>query len=145
MARHLSRLALLATLVCLLCACDSLPPSRFAQQRELGPCAYEVIGSVGQHAVKIDQQPSDKGFVSGDFDATVTVWVTTGKGTTLQRIDIPNNKLVMPIMSDDGSAVVAVAVQRCVAYEALVVTARRKPGVSQRDMTTLEALDKHWM
>lgn len=139
MTRHQSLLAVLSTMACLLCACDSLPPSRFAQQRELGPCSYEVIGGVDHHAVKIEQQPSEKGFASGDFDATVTVWVTTGKGTKLQRIDIPNNKLVMPIVSDDGLPVVAVAIQGCVAYEALVVTARRKPGVSQRDMTALGA------
>lgn len=113
----------------LLSACESAPPpSRFASQPELGSCEYEDFGPVGEHEVKINHQPANKGFASGDFDASVTVWVTTAQGTTLQRMDIPNTKLVAMITSDNGKPVTAVAIQHCDAYEPLIVTAKRKPG-----------------
>jgi hypothetical protein len=111
--------------VALLSACESGPlPSRFAKQHAKGPCAYDDFGPVGEHSVKIDHQPVDKGFASGDFDASVTVWVTTREGTKLQRFDIPNDKLVATITSDNGMPVTAVAIQRCDAYEPLILTAR---------------------
>jgi hypothetical protein len=94
----------------------------------MGPCTYDDFGPVGQHAVKIDHHPDDKGFASGDFDASVTVWVTTSEGTRLQRLDIPNDNLVTVITSDNGKPVTAVAIQHCDAYEPLILTARRKSG-----------------
>jgi hypothetical protein len=106
----------------MLSACTSgPPPSIFSRQTpKTEPCLVETVGGDGAYSLKVDHHPEQgnpplQGYASGNFDASVPVWVTANRITTLQRVDIPADKLMVPIPST--SSITALALQPCVAYE----------------------------